>query len=50
MFIIPTSGNNKCNMLVDFGLYWKSDLQLKSIWNFIIDIILKLIYQDFLNN
>jgi hypothetical protein len=28
MFIIPTSGNNKFNMLVAFGLYWKSNLQI----------------------
>jgi len=28
MFIIPTSDNNKFNMLVAFGLYWKSNLQI----------------------
>jgi len=34
MFIIPTSGNNKFNMLVAFGLYWKSNLQINQyeIW------------------
>jgi hypothetical protein len=26
--IIPTRGNNKFNMLVAFGLYWKSNLQI----------------------
>jgi hypothetical protein len=28
MFIIPTSDKNKVNMLVAFGLYWKSNLQI----------------------
>jgi len=28
MFIIPTSGNNEFNMLVAFGLYWNSNLQI----------------------
>jgi hypothetical protein len=28
MFIIPTSGNNEFNMLVAFGFYWNSNLQI----------------------
>jgi len=28
MFIVPTSGNSKFNMLVAFSLYWKSKLQI----------------------
>jgi hypothetical protein len=28
MFIIPTSGNIENNMMVGFGLYWKSKLQI----------------------
>jgi len=31
MFIIPTSGNNKFSMLVAFGLYWKSNLQINQL-------------------
>jgi hypothetical protein len=27
MFIIPTSGNNEFNMIIVFGLYWKSKSQ-----------------------
>jgi hypothetical protein len=28
MFVIPTSGNTKFNMMVAFSLYWKSKLQI----------------------
>jgi hypothetical protein len=33
MFIIPTSVNNKFNMLIAFGLYWKSNLQINQYEN-----------------
>jgi hypothetical protein len=41
MFIIPTSDNKEFNMLVAFGLYWNSNLQ-------IIQYEIKLIEQQFL--
>jgi hypothetical protein len=44
IFIISTSGNNKINMLVAFGLYSNSNLQINQYNNLLI-IILKLIYQ-----
>jgi hypothetical protein len=28
MFIVPTSDNNQFNMIITFGLKWKSKLQI----------------------
>jgi hypothetical protein len=50
MFMIPTSGNNIVNMLVAFGLYWKSNLQINQYemhYNYYLKIDLSRFFNNF---